>query len=221
MPDLDQFVKSLTETTRSKKALWLPVSNGFQLESAGGDVVLLRPKEDEPVIIVVKTPQGTEVMNTSEVNGLGDLYRAASIAGMENLLRSIEDSIQGSNRFCSELEAADISTLPRSLLLKDELNLYERVAGKWFLDFSHGSEQVQITKEGLYLSGPRKGSLTEKYQLRLIAVSEDQMTIEWAKDSLRGGRYQIEVLKLDDDRPSLLIGEAKHDRHKLRYERQG
>jgi hypothetical protein len=89
---------------------------------------------------------------------------------------------------------------------------FTRISGQWQLDFGHGKESVRIDNEGRYFIGKES---QPAFMLRLLAATRDYSFVEMAKDKVPDGRrFQIEVLRVSDRE---MIGEAKHDRHRLHY----
>lgn len=92
------------------------------------------------------------------------------------------------------------------------------IQGGWRLDYGRGQEDVEISHDGIYSVKRLDGSYRPVFQLIVVAIDPIGKRVELGKERLSDRtRYQNEVLSFAQR--DTLIGEAKHDLHKLVYVR--
>ncbi len=230
----DQYIfrilQLLLPKTQGNQAAWINDGDTLTIHLPTVRVSLgANTAEDNKVeyFAVVALPNGKEVAKATVVqgnslySGFQMIYAAAQDASWKTLARDIE-------KLVSEQDIIGTTTtappeLPAQSTSEQAQLFFEKIAGEWRLDYSHGEEVVNIDTNGNYfmltLKDGKVISTTARphFRLEVLSCNDALTSVEIAKVLLNGRTRQIEVLEVAADK---MTGYAKHDGHKLIYTRR-
>jgi hypothetical protein len=150
---------------------------------------------------------------TGAVVGAFQLDELFSIAS-QKAAESLYGEIMGAIKATQSSSVVITSALPPRIGEVQSGEVLKKMAGRWLLDYSRGTETVDISEDGTYHV---VGMKEPKYKLKVLAWNGGTNAAEVAKDYTDGDRrLQIEFLTISDQ---TMIGHAKHDMHRLTYRR--
>lgn len=234
---ITQIATTILAKTQAGQAAWQTDGEWFTLRTPPAMISIRAAAEDDDAeyLVAVSLPDGREIGRIAVASSDGNyamyqsLYEGAAKACWSALADAIQKSVHESATIGVTTSTGPTTTttpapeLPPRPTSKQALDVFERIAGEWHLDFSKGQEDVRISEDGnLFVLTTSRGkvvatTMRPTFRLELLACNSSLDQVEIAKVEPNGRTRQIEVLHITETEMS---GSAKHDGHSLKYTRR-